>query len=406
MDDTDKTIKKQTHNPDRLQQCLAELEVCEAKCKVLEEALQESGLRFRSVVESTVDAIISSDAEDKITFWNSGAKNIFGYSEEEVLGKPISMLIPERYREAHSRGVQRYLATGEPHIIGTTAELHGLRKGNVEFPVELSLSTWRTKEKIFFSAIIRDISERKQAEKELEQRTLEARQRTEDLESLIHMVAHDLKSPVITIAGLVRLLKAKTDELGPHPKIGQMLKQIMAGAESMEKFLKDLLDAMALTDGEPEFTPFHMSEVIEDIVQQHKDTIAERGIRVLVDVEELVPRVIADKHRIYQVLDNLLANAIRHMGERSEAEIRIQVTDGEGCICTSVCDNGIGIPLEYQNRIFDRFFRVPGLSDAKGGTGLGLSIVKKIVELHKGKVWVESEPGKGARFMFSLPKIR
>jgi signal transduction histidine kinase len=105
------------------------------------------------------------------------------------------------------------------------------------------------------------------------------------------------------------------------------------------------------------------------------------------------------------VLDNLLGNAIRHMGERSDAEIRIQVENEEDCICTSVSDNGIGIPLEYQSRIFDRFFRVPDDSGAKTGTGLGLSIVKKIVEGHKGRVWVESEPGKGAKFLFALPKL-
>jgi len=405
MDHTDKTTEKRMQKPDQLRQCLVELEASEAKWRVLEEALQESGMRFRSVVESTVDAIISSDAEDRITFWNNGAKNIFGYSEEEVLGKPVTMLMPERYRESHSRGVQRYLATGEPRIMGATAELYGLRKGNIEFPVELSLSTWRTKEKIFFSAIIRDTSDRKQAEKALEQRTLEARQRTEELESLIHMVAHDLKSPVIAVAGLVRLLKTKIDELAPNPKIEQMLKQITSAAESMEKFLKDLLDAMALTHGEPEFTHFRMDEIVEDLVRQHKQATTERGIRILVDVGKSVPPIIADKHRIYQVLDNLLGNAIRHMGEKSDAEIRIQVADGEDCICTSVCDNGIGIPREYQNRIFDRFFRVPGYPGGKTGTGLGLSIVKKIVEVHKGKVWVESEPGKGAKFMFSLPKM-
>ena len=127
-------------------------------------ALSESGMWFRTLAESAKDAIISADSNGDIVFWSKGAQSIFGYEQEEVLGRGLSMLIPERYREAHRRGLERFNVTGERHVIGTTVELHGLRKDGNEFPLELSLADWKTSKGIFFSGIIRDITGRKRAE--------------------------------------------------------------------------------------------------------------------------------------------------------------------------------------------------------------------------------------------------
>ncbi len=129
-----------------------------------EEALRESEERFRFVTESAIDAIISADGRGNIISWNKGAMTIFGYEEDEVLGKPLTFLMPQRYKEPHRRGLERMSSTGEARVIGKTVELHGLRKDGTEFPLELSLSTWRKGESQFYSGIIRDITERKQAE--------------------------------------------------------------------------------------------------------------------------------------------------------------------------------------------------------------------------------------------------
>ena len=148
------------------------------------------------------------------------------------MGRSVIMLIPESLREAHHTGVRRYLVTGERKLIGKTAELQGLTKGGIEFPLELSLSTWRTREGTFFTGMIRDITRRKEAEQALEQRTIEARQRNEELESLIQMVAHDLKSPVITIGGLVRLLKGRMAKMSADDRMEQILNQLSLTSES------------------------------------------------------------------------------------------------------------------------------------------------------------------------------
>lgn len=233
----DVNTKRQLINRIReLERRNVDLEAFEERRKSIEEALRDSEMRFRSLAQSAIDAIVSINSEDKIIFWNKGAETIFGYSEEEVIGRSVVMLIPESLREAHRTGVRRYLATGERKIIGKTVELQGLTKGGIEFPLELSLSTWGTREGTFFTGMMRDITRRKEAESALEQRTTEARQRNDELESLIQMVAHDLKSPVITIGGLVRLLKGITAKNPASDRQEQILNQLSLTSESVERF--------------------------------------------------------------------------------------------------------------------------------------------------------------------------
>lgn len=372
--------------------------------KHMEQALRDSETRIRAVAQSAIDAIISANDDDKVVFWNSGAQRIFGYREEEILGKPVTTLIPERYKDAHSLGFRRYLQTNEPRLIGRTAELQGLKKNGDEFPLELSLSTWRTQGKLYFTGIIRDITDRREAEKALEQRTAEVRQRKEELESLIQMVAHDLKSPVITIAGLVRNLGHTLQNSQDESKLKLILDQLAASSHTMESFLTDLLDGMALEGAEPELTQLRLDEIVQEVVSEQKHLIDEKGIDLQLDLAPGESSIVADKRRIKQVFDNLLTNAVRYMGDVPRPKIWIRLQSDRQMVTAAVCDNGMGISPEYHAKIFDQFFRIPD-SSAQKGTGLGLSIVKKIVEIHGGKIWCESEEGNGAAFIFTLPRM-
>jgi PAS domain S-box-containing protein len=381
----------------------SELEYAETDRRAALDALRDSEMKFRSVAESTIDAIVSIDTEDRIIYWNPGAEKIFGYSEDEVLGQPVTILIPERLREAHRQGLERFRLTGKRVLIGKVAEVQALRKDATEFDAELSLSTWTSREGRFFSGIIRDISDRKEAERALEQSTREARQRTAELESLIQMVAHDLKSPVIAMVGFVRALKARLGKGAPDSKTEQILQQLTNAGTSMERFLGDLLDGLVCDQSAPQRSPVSLDEIIRSLVNEQSRLLAEKRITISMDLPSEVPLVYADERRVRQVLDNILGNAIRHMGEKPGPVIRISVEELGRFVIARISDNGIGIPAEYLPRIFDRFFRVPK-AECSRGTGLGLAIARKIIESHEGTIGVESEEGQGTTFSFSLPK--
>ncbi len=368
----------------------------------VERALTYSENRFRSVADSEVDAIISTTSGDKIIFWNHGASKIFGYEEKEVMGKSVTMLMPPSLRKAHKKGLKRFLETGVPKIIGKTVETQAWARGKREFPIELSLATWKSHDEIFFTGIIRDISERKKAQKVLEDLNAQAKRRTDELETLIQMVAHDLKVPVVTIGGLLRLLERKLASQTAQPEVENILQHLRSASKTLENFLADLLDALALEKTQNAWETFALDELLKEVFDNLGEEIHVKGIQI--DLGDCTPaKVYGDRNRIRQVLENLITNAVKHMGEPDHPVIQVSVHCDGDYVTTTVKDNGIGIPKEYQERIFDRFFRVPKANGIKG-SGLGLSIVKQIVESHGGRVWVQSEEGKGATFFFSLPK--
>jgi two-component system, NtrC family, sensor histidine kinase KinB len=225
----------------------------------------------------------------------------------------------------------------------------------------------------------------------------------ETLESLIQTVAHDLKSPAICVVGLVRALRGRCSSLPFDDRRDRLLDHLESSGETMEKFLRELLDGLVSGRIEPVREQVIMDQIIHAAVQQHHQTIEERGINVQLEIPPDLSAVWADPHRIRQVIDNILVNAIRHMGERPDPMIKVEVRDDRGSVLTSISDNGVGIPPEHLGKIFDRFFRVlrPG---GQSGTGLGLFIAKKIIDSHGGQIWAESEKGRGTTFSFTLPK--
>ncbi|MDQ7784855.1 MAG: PAS domain-containing sensor histidine kinase [Desulfomonilaceae bacterium] len=381
---------------------LRDLESLRAELEQLRDALQESETRFQAVTTIPEYAIISMTSQNHITFWNPGAERIFGYCAEEAHGRPLSMMIPEMVNRS-SLFVREAHAAHAPTAHGRALELRGVRKNGDEFPVEVSLSSWTSKGETLFSAIVRDISYRKNALRMLELKFAEVGQKTEDLESLIQAVAHDLKSPVIAISGLVRQLQKRADSSSPDSRREKLLNQIACGAETIERFLKDLLDGLSLSRSGEDWSLVRLDSTISEVVHRHEHEIAEHGITVEIGMDDALPAIMGNKHRLAQVVDNLLVNALVHMGPRPNPAIRIECRCEKGFVLTSVSDNGTGIVREHQTRIFERFFRSPSGAGTKTGSGLGLFIAKQIVESHKGRIWVESEEGKGATFVFTLP---
>ena len=188
------------------------------KAERVESALSESEERFRSLVESATDAIVVADEKGHMISWNNAAQSLFAYSADEVIGKPLTMLMPLRYREAHQRGLERVSATGATRVIGKTVELHGLRRDGVEFPLELSLATWKTKAGAFYSGIIRDISERKRAEEALRESQDRFRQLAENIREVFWMTDPQKDRILYISPGYEEIWGRATDSLYESPR--------------------------------------------------------------------------------------------------------------------------------------------------------------------------------------------
>jgi len=229
-----------------------------------------------------------------------------------------------------------------------------------------------------------------------------SRTRLDELESLIQMVAHDLKSPVIAIHGFVTLLERRFTRMPPDVKRDEILRFLSKASKSIQDFLGDLSQLMIYQTIEMSWTEVSLPDAVREVVNRYGHLLKEKTIALELDFCDPLPPVRGDRRRIVQVLDNLLGNAIMHMGEVQDPAINVGINMTGNFLTTRVSDNGVGIPEEFHHKVFTRFVRVPG-KNARPGSGLGLAIAKTIVESHGGRIWLESNLGRGATFSFSLP---
>jgi PAS domain S-box-containing protein len=364
--------------------------------KRIEIALRESEARFRSITQSATDAIISADSDDNIISWNKGAQTIFGYTEEEASGKSVTLIIPEKYRDAHKKGLERVNSTGETRIIGKTVEMVGMRKDGSEFPLELSLSTWKIGTRRLYSGIIRDVTERKQSEEKLKQTLAELERSNKDLEQFAYAASHDLQEPLRTVSNFSQLLgKRYKGEL--DAKADQFISFIVNGSTRMQEMIDNLLAYSRVSTRAKPFEPTNYETVFDQAMANVKMSIEESGAIVTHDP---LPTVMADASQMVQVFQNLLSNAIKFRKEKPRITVSAVQRANEWLF--SVKDNGIGIAPEFMEHIFKVFQREHASAEYPG-TGVGLAICKKIVERHGGRIWVESQAGKGSTFYFTIP---
>lgn len=405
------------------------------KEKQTEESLKESELRFRSLVESSPEAIILSDSNGNIISINSGTERMFGYTAKEMMYQPITMIMPERYREPHRKGMERYKATGEKHVIGKVVELQGLKKEGKEFSIELSIATWTSRNEIFFSGIIRDISDRKSESKKVEmmvhelraghevllkqieekqaaqkalekaydeledrvrERTAELTQTNEELKSFSYIVSHDLKAPLRAIGSLTdMILSDESSRLSQEGK--DMFNMLKGRVKRMDQLINGILHYSRIGRVETETSQVDLNELVAGIIENI-------GVpeNIKVEIKGKLPTILTEPVLIGQVFQNLLDNAIKYMN-RSQGLITIGRREEDDEWMFSVADNGPGIDPQYHEKIF-QIFQTLQPRDVKESTGIGLTIVQKIVKRLGGKIWLESKPGEGTTFFFTLPK--
>lgn len=377
-----------------------------------EQMLRESEIKFRSVVQSAPDAIILIDNRGTVVSWNKAAQAVFGYTEQEAVGEPLTLFMPERYREAHLRGVQRLLSTGESYLIGHTIEFEGRRKDGTEFPFELSLSSWTTDSGTYFSGILRDISERKRVDEWIvrKEEQLHQVQKMEAIGRLASEVAHDVNHLLFIILGSSELLRRR---LAPKDPSVKKLDEIGKAVERGRALTQRLLSFGREKPQQP--TPLNLNTIITDLAPMLERLVG-KGITLVTRLAASLNLLLADTGQQEQVLMNLVTNARDAMPQGGAVTIETANVDGrealaggsdEGrlagpCVMLAVSDTGVGMDPQVQAHCFDHFFTTKAPDQ---GTGLGLATVHSIVRQNGGVITVQSEPGRGTTFRLYFPQV-
>jgi PAS domain S-box-containing protein len=352
------------------------------------------------IVDISADAIICIDAEQRVTLFNEGAERIFGWSAEEMLGQPLEILLPERVRDVHRAHVQKFRNAPErARRMGQRQEISGVRKSGEEFPAEAAIAKVQMGDSVVFSVVLRDITEQVELHRRL-QRAVKARDDT------VGVVAHDLRNPVSAVKMLSAALMSREDLTVLPPEAAEQLKLIREAAVQMDRLIRDLLDVTRAEAGRlrVDLQPVTPNALLQGALRTLKPLVEEAGIVLNVDLPSTAATVDADPERIGQVLSNLIGNAIRFT-PRGGAITVTALEEGDG-LRVSVADSGTGIGRDQIVNIFERYVETPQSNIRSRGAGLGLPIARGIVQAHQGRIWVESEPGHGATFHFTLPFSR
>ncbi len=373
--------------------------------KNTENNLRKSELRSRSITASANAAIITATNKGTITEWNKGAETIFGYTETEAVGKKITIIIPEEYVEKHINGLNLVAMGGEPQMIGKTVELKGFNKNWKEFPIELSLAEWETIEGKYFTAIIRDITVRKQAELLIQHRNSQLKEINATKDRLFSIIAHDLRSPFTVLLGLTKVMATNGKEYTSE-EVENFSNTLHRSAVNIYQLIKDLLVWAQLQKGviSVSATKFSLSETYLECKEAIEQNISHKKITILSEIPEEM-KIFADENMIKSLLRNLLSNALKFTNKGGEIVARARETD-DGMIEVAITNTGDGIPEGILAKLFiDAEGVGPKSTEDEPSTGLGLLLCKEFVELHHGNIWVENEKGKGSTFYFTLPKI-
>jgi PAS domain S-box-containing protein len=324
------------------------------------------------------------------------------WRREEIVGLPlVETIVPPQYRAAHLAGLRRFLETGEGAVLNRRIQLTALHRDGQEFPVEITIRPIRRDDgNWIFAAFVHDISARHQTEREMEEQRKELERSNAELQQFAYVASHDLQEPLRMVASYTQLL-AKRYEGKLGPDADEFIHYAVDGARRMQTLINDLLTYSRVGTRERPFEPTDCGEITRLALANLRVVIEESGAAVEVGQ---MPTVVADRTQMGQLLQNLIGNAIKFRDPDREPRIVVQAERNEHDRSWrfSVADNGIGIPPEHHERIFTIFQRLHSREEYPG-TGIGLAIGRKIVERHGGALWVESQPGQGSTFLFTIP---
>ncbi|MCH6205404.1 PAS domain S-box protein [Brucella ciceri] len=366
--------------------------------------LSEREAHLRSILDTVPDATIVIDEQAHITSFSSAAVRQFGYTEEEVLGRNVKMLMPEPYQHEHDDYVKRYLTTGEKRIIGIDRVVVGLRKDGSTFPMKLAVGEFVSPVGRHFTGFIRDLTEREQTEARLNevQNQLARLARLNELGEMAAVLAHELNQPLAAISnyahGAVQYLNGLDKETSDYLRdaLEETAQQALRAGEIIQRL------RAFVTRGDTERSAVNVQKLVEEASALALVGSRELGVHTTFELKTNATEVLADKIQIQQVLINLIRNAVESMREvrRRELLIRTCLSD-EKHIMIEVMDTGTGIPDEIASRLFQPF-----VTSKPNGMGIGLSISKRILDAHGGSIEMEKNGEFGTVFRFVLPILR
>ena len=351
----------------------------------VEERLRASEGRWRAVVESAVDGIIVIDEMGRIEAFNPAAERLFGYNEQDVLGKNVNVLMPSPYHDEHDAYLARYRSTGVRKIIGIGREVTGRRRDGTTFPLRLSVGETSLGGERKFTGILHDLSERVAIEHQLREQTALAR-----LGEMAAVLAHEIKNPLAAVRGAIEVIGTRLPTGGRDASI---VKEIVSRIDSLNELMKDLL--LFARPPAPKPQPIEIQPLVTSTAQLLREDPSLNAVHI--EVQGSSPPVLADPGLLQIVFLNLMVNSAQAMRDGS-GHIKVSVAASAGTCRIDFEDDGPGIPPEIREKIFTPFF-----TTKSRGTGLGLATARRLIEAHRGTIDVRCPPAGGTTVSIQLP---
>ncbi|MBM4284102.1 MAG: PAS domain S-box protein [Deltaproteobacteria bacterium] len=360
-------------------------QVVEALLLELAELLKEREIHS-GILDSATDAVVTIDEDHLIVGFNRGAEQMFGFTREEAMGQVLKIIIPPPHKEMHREYVRRYVSTRQAHVIGKHVQLNAQRRDGAEFPMSISFSVTDIRGNLYFTGIVRDITEYK----EMEERLVRA-ERLAAVGNTVSHIAHEIKNPLLIIGGFARqLLKAECLDAKERQKLNIISEEV----SRLEAMLAEMRDFVRRPS--PRKQRHQLEPLINEVADLFEDALREQHITLRREQSGPIPPFNFDRQQLHQVLVNLFKNAMEAMPSGGQLTLASRLKDDK--VEVSLTDTGPGMTPEVQANIFQPYF-----TTKEKGTGLGLAICQNILAEHGGCICADSTPGQGSTFTIQIP---